>query len=324
MYGEWLPNTYDLKVAGIPKHLLVERGALGLGYVAAFGLAVPLMVGVFAFVGARGPRRTALGMVGALIVGQLLYAVAVGGDAWEHFGFASRFVATATGPIAVLAAIGAGALSQPGRMRAPVLGAAVLFVATIVFALVAPRFSGYFHLGHGTAPLVALRVVLLLAAGGLIAAAVVRRTAWPAVGLGILVVVAPNVLPYAKWAQSGQQYQAFDTEAAVDGVTLRDVTTPDQTIATPAIGNVGFFSDRPIVDELGKIDPFVARTPPRLDDVFLPGHVRWDHEHSLFELRPDVIESVWRMTPKLRAALEAAGYEQVDGTLTLRTETAAR
>jgi hypothetical protein len=315
MYGEWLPNSYHLKVAGIPEHLLVERGALGLGYVAAFGLAVPLMVGLFAFVGARGPRRTALGMLGALIVGQLLYAVTVGGDAWENLGFASRFVATSTASIAVLAAVGAGALARPGRMRAPMLGAATLFVATLGFTLVAPRFSDYFYLGNGTGGVVAARLGLLVAAIALIAVAIARRKALPALAVGIIVILAPNALPFAKWVESGQQYQTWDTAAAASGFRLRHGTTPGSTVATPAIGNAGFFSDRTIIDELGRIDPFVARTSPHLERVFRPGHVRWDHQHSLLALHPDVIESVWRMTPGVRAALVDAGYRSVDGRL---------
>jgi hypothetical protein len=41
------------------------------------------------------------------------------------------------------------------------------------------------------------------------------------------------------------------------------------------------------IDALGKIDPVVARTTPKLH--FKPGHDRWNHEHSIGELHPDII-----------------------------------
>jgi hypothetical protein len=41
------------------------------------------------------------------------------------------------------------------------------------------------------------------------------------------------------------------------------------------------------IDGLGKIDPIVAKTKPKLK--FWPGHDRWNHDHSIGMLHPDLI-----------------------------------
>ncbi len=87
-YGEWLPNTYYLKMTGYPALLRVLHG---------LEIAVRLLVktgvwpfGVFLF---RRDRRVRL--LAWLWGGQMLYSVWVGGDAWEHYGGANRYVAVA-------------------------------------------------------------------------------------------------------------------------------------------------------------------------------------------------------------------------------------
>jgi hypothetical protein len=86
---------------------------------------------------------------------------------------------------------------------------------------------------------------------------------------------------------------------------------PGATIATPSIGSVGFFSNRQIIDVLGKVDEEVAHTPPHLEQSFRPGHVRWDYRHSYRNLHPDVIANAWVMTPKQLARLSQWGYGPV-------------
>ena len=89
-YGEWLPNTYYLKVGGLS---LLTRARIGLAVLVKFiwttgwvlflvPLAVPLL----------RPKRKAMLLL-ALVFGQVAYSVYVGGDAWEHRGGANRFIA---------------------------------------------------------------------------------------------------------------------------------------------------------------------------------------------------------------------------------------
>ena len=90
-YGEFLPNTYYLKMWGIPWGPRVHRGAL---MAAAFVWNMSLIVFVlpFAYLLLR-PRMKRVWLLAGLFVLHLLYSIHVGGDAWEWWGHgANRFI----------------------------------------------------------------------------------------------------------------------------------------------------------------------------------------------------------------------------------------
>lgn len=91
-FGDVLPNTYYLKLAGVPLEVRLLRGAW------AFGRFAAPLVPVFAAVAAglvpllRRDRRPLLPLV--VVLAFFAYSIWVGGDAWEQAGIgASRFVA---------------------------------------------------------------------------------------------------------------------------------------------------------------------------------------------------------------------------------------
>jgi hypothetical protein len=101
-YGEWLPNTYHLKMTGIPRGLMLESG---LHAVLAFLFRISLPVlAVAALPALRRRDRRAWLLVG-LIGAQLAYVVWIGGDAWEWWG-PDRFVVFVTPLLWVLLAVG--------------------------------------------------------------------------------------------------------------------------------------------------------------------------------------------------------------------------
>lgn len=316
MYGEFLPNTYDLKVGGIPKTLLVERGVSALVLTASFGLGVGLALGVVA-VRKSALARTCLAVVGA----QVLYSTAVGGDAWEYFGFPNRFVATVIPPLAVAAVIGVVALHRgevSERVRAVGLGVLAL---SATFVVAAPSNSTLFALGHGGPPEVVVRLILfVLAAVGLL---LVRRRQG-VLALAVALVLAGNVLPLWSWASDGEQIQRIGDRWAAEGVVLREATPEDAVIAATGIGNLGYFSDRPLVDLLGKVDPVIAHTPPRLDDdiQIVPGHTKWDLRHSVGQLRPDLVVQLYWGTAADAGYLRSSGYRQVGTVMWVREDAA--
>lgn len=307
MYGDWVPNTYRLKVAGVPRALLVERGALSTGYTMVFGLGVLVAVACLGWRSGHLARAVLL-----LVAAQAGYALLVGGDAWEDRGFASRFLATVTAPLVLGAVLGVMrvARGEPGRW--PVVGASVVLAGTAVFALAAPGSTSYFQLGQGGPAALALRLGTVAATGG-----AVLCTRWPrtrgvgVAALAVLVVTAPNALPWASWARHGQPFEDTERRWAQYGLALRDATQPDATIAAASIGNIGYFSERDVVDLLGKIDPVVAGTPPHTDYWALPGHLRWDYRHSIVTLRPDVVAQLFATTPSDVPMIVASGYRQL-------------
>jgi hypothetical protein len=91
-YGEWLPNTYYLKLGGVS---LVTRVRTGFGAFRQFVwttgwvlFVLPLML----FLMDANPRVL---LLAGVVVGQIAYSIYVGGDAWEHRGGANRFIAIA-------------------------------------------------------------------------------------------------------------------------------------------------------------------------------------------------------------------------------------
>ncbi|HUW20580.1 MAG TPA: hypothetical protein VMW16_14885 [Sedimentisphaerales bacterium] len=96
-YGEWLPNTYYLKLSGWP---LMERLSVGLEQTAwtAATLGLPALLALAAL---RRPKRWHLLLLGSFGLG-LAYQVYVGGDAWPL----SRFVLPVSVGLLVLAAQG--------------------------------------------------------------------------------------------------------------------------------------------------------------------------------------------------------------------------
>lgn len=76
------------------------------------------------------------------------------------------------------------------------------------------------------------------------------------------------------------RWSAFGTWAAHN-------TPPATTIATPVIGAIGFYSERPIVDMLGLTEPTIARTPRR-DSDGMKGHSRSNVAYVLAR-EPDII-----------------------------------
>jgi hypothetical protein len=88
-YGEALPNTYYLKMAGFPLLLRLKRGlyvfskfAVQMNWVL---LSLPFALLIF-----RRNRVTLL--LALLIAGQMAYSIYVGGDAWEHQGGSNRYI----------------------------------------------------------------------------------------------------------------------------------------------------------------------------------------------------------------------------------------
>ena len=105
-------------------------------------------------------------------------------------------------------------------------------------------------------------------------------------------------------------------------LVIRDITTPDASIAVTWAGAIPYFSERHAVDILGKTDPAVAHLPMRQAGAgenpltfFLPGHLKWNYRHSIGEQRPDVVAQFWgdiaEAEPYIAGAytrLESRGY----------------
>lgn len=124
-YGDWLPNTYYLKVAGRS-----GLAMLGLGYAKGFVAAYPTAIVLAGAALVSSPdRRVRWLLVPLALIGVRL--MLVGADMFEH----SRFVAPALPVLLVTAAAGIATMTVAGsaaqRSLAAVLAASTLFVSGV-------------------------------------------------------------------------------------------------------------------------------------------------------------------------------------------------
>jgi hypothetical protein len=310
-YGTALPNTYDLKLGGVPLSDRLLRGGEGIAYTWLFTLYTPLLLAL-GYLAARGRAlpRGALLLV-ALVVVQSAYSLYVGGDAWEEFAFANRYITTAVPLLMVLAALGLGELTTSrGRRLIPWLAGAFLVTAVVVS-------KDWLPLGRlGVVPSDGLRPFAI--AGALAAAVLIlalrrattgRALAAFCVALAAIAVVQVNAGPVRSWARHNAHGQSLDAYWASAGVVLRDTTSQQTTVAVVGAGNTPYFSHRPSVDLLGKMDPVVADGPVR--GPLWPGHNKWDYAYSIRRLQPDVVTLSWRATPAELCAMRVWGYRRV-------------
>ncbi|HEU4891915.1 MAG TPA: hypothetical protein VFT47_10215 [Vicinamibacterales bacterium] len=277
-YGDVFPNTYYLKMTGVPFAVRVMRGAdVTLQFVWRASPVLFLLTALLAF---RSDRRIRL-LLWILAV-QVTYSVYVGGDAWEYWGGSNRYVSIAMSGFFVVLShalhLTAGALAGVRRLdadrgRARARASILVFAAGVAYAAVA------FNSIHGRSALAE--------------AALIR--------------------PPLHTGPGGSNHE--DVEEAL---LLRAATAPDASIAVVRAGTIPYFAERPTIDLLGKNDRYIAREPARVPPGgtlgfrdFRPGHMKFDFAYSIGQLRPDVIVHLRRRTALAKPFLDAGEYKDV-------------
>jgi hypothetical protein len=326
-YGAPLPNTYYLKLVGIPLRDRLTRGVVSALRTSAAELFLPLVLGGFAVVARPHDRR--IGLLAGIVMGQLASTVFVGGDAWESWGHPDRFVSVSLPSLAALAALGGEVL----WLEAPRKGLALAFGLALVwrsYAIAALDFRPSFFtitppvdLHRGVRGLTQLSGQVLSATALLAAVLLMRLRARRVAPHGALalkaVVIAATV--GTNWADflrddvTAKQLH-WDGRTAAFGVRLGEILPPTTSIAVVAAGAIPFFSNLAAVDLLGKNDPHIARESPL--ERFVPGHDKRDYAYSLSTYKPDLVLELWHHTPEELAAIDALGYERLPNGMYIR------
>jgi hypothetical protein len=148
----------------------------------------------------------------------------------------------------------------------------------------------------------AVALPLALAAGAWpLAALAARAGRFASVGAAILAVAAALAIsPHrAVLLLDPPPYTRDNAELTSLGLAAKSLTRDEARVAAAAVGAIGYFSDRPIVDLLGKNDRHVAHRLMRRAGAqspltfFFPGHLKWDYPYSIGRLRPDVVAQLW-------------------------------
>lgn len=285
-YGDFLPNTYYLKVTGFPLEARIQRGLLVLGDFIRpmrwYFAVLPL--GVFLF---RRDKKVLL--LTLLMLAQVVYSVYVGGDAWEHRGGANRFIA-------------------PGIPFFMLLFAETLWqFAAFLRRLIARILRRDLWLVRAAAWLGILGVCFIaLVTMNLLNDDMSWRTALA--NPGVTQLRYALLMERSIYVPGSQRYTN-------DALVIRQITSPEARIAVVAAGNTPYYAERYFIDLLGKNDPVIAREGLQVslqDDLreVRPGHSKFDYARSIGEYQPDIIVEVFRSTGE-QARPYLSGYKRV-------------
>ena len=273
-YGELLPNTYYLKMSGYPFWLRIARG-LYVFFLFAWYSNWILFILPFLILIFRRDRSVMLLIL--LFLGQAAYSVYVGGDAWDHKGGSNRYIAI------------------------------VMPVFFILFAAAAGRFAGLIaDMYQARTPRRKFLYSTLLAGFALVSLLNFNLLLGDFKSLERLAMLRQSL-----FVRGNQE----DVEIALN---LAEITTPRASIAVVTAGAIPYFADRYAIDLLGKSDARIARLDAITDDGlggiknFRPGHMKWDYDYSIGELKPDVVAQLWGETSVAEAYIQE--YYTVGGT----------
>lgn len=254
-YGQWLPNTYYLKVEGWPFALRILRGLYALVWFVYYSnwilFLLPLSLLFF-----RRDWKVWLSL--AIIGGQLAYSVYVGGDAWEHHGGANRYICIVMPLFFALLAVSADELRRRvsglfGDSTRAEVGSRAAWAVCFVIALL--NFN--LLLGDWKSierwELVRRPDYVAGSDANLSTALALRQTTAPEASIAVL---GAGTIPYLL-----PDHRVFDILGKTDPVIAHEP----------------------------------VRTPMSIADVpdMRPGHMKWDYARTFGEMKPDVIVSIW-------------------------------
>ncbi len=271
-YGEWLPNTYYLKMEGWPLWSRIRRG-WAVFIVFAKGFFLPLMIVPFTIFFFKRDKKTIFLML--IFLAQVAYSIYVGGDAWEHRGGSNRFIS----------------LGMPAFL--------LLFsMACFEWAawLKSKLADGLPKIKNAIPKLVSFAFALFIT----ISMLMWNRLIDNGNPISNLKDPAENSLRYFLLLEP-TVYESGTERETKDALLLEQLTTPDATLATVAAGNVCYFSHRECIDLFGKSDAVVAhggiQVPLDADwEDLRPGHVKFNYKYSIGELQPDVVVEIMKST----------------------------
>lgn len=300
-YGVPVPNTYDLKVTGVPVTTRLWRGTLVTSLSVAAVVLPSLAIIAWEWRGLDPATRRRLGLPLAIVGAQVGYSVVVGGDAWESFLVANRYLTPAV-VCATLAAVlrlfapkvAGGTELKKGTASLLAIGAIIVpgLMATIHRMMGNRAIGSRLGLTTPSRDSIVAGVLIALGAGLLLAALTVvarrgrvklttSRVVPAALAISLLLGIASQATTLHRHTNGAGDFASL-------GAELRSVTTADALIAVGAAGATQYFSGRMMIDILGKNDRHIARLPATTPD-FLPGHNKYDARWSLDRLRPDVV-----------------------------------
>ncbi|MEA3351627.1 MAG: hypothetical protein U9Q82_13485 [Chloroflexota bacterium] len=287
-YGDPLPNTYYLKMSGFPLLTRIKRGLYVL-YEFVWDLNWLLFILPFFVLLFKYDRRTLL--LALIFLGQVAYSLYVGGDAWEHKGGANRYIAVSIPLFFTIFVCSVEQIIQALLTRAKVNAPPSIPPPRGEAEKLSPRSGGSWR-GVGKEWLSAKDNPLptkIIANAGLVTLVLISM-----VNFNFL---QNNPRDLERWLLRRQPNFVAGNKYYLDIVhAVEKITTPQARIAVVSAGAIPYFSERPAIDLLGKNDVYIAHLPSHIPSSLIdvrPGHLKWDYDYAIGELKPDMILQLW-------------------------------
>lgn len=282
-FHDVLPNTYYLKMTGVPLIVRLLRGLLSLEIFVRNHLLLLLLAGIGAIPLLRHDQRNnrRMELPVAVFLLYCAYSVWVGGDAWD--------------------------LDVEVPVRA---NRYISFVLPLLFVLLNGILNRFLDAWEGEKGELAGKWIA--GAAGALGLLLVNGL-WP----------GGTEVDWRLMMGTERPPQTESHRTVLRQLRrMQRVVEPGATVATAWAGIPAYFSDYKLVDILGFNDRHVARAPSRLPGdedhprVYRPGHDRWDFDYLLGTVRPDAFFQIWG--PRLEGLkvgelMTGAGYQRRNG-----------
>jgi len=307
-YRDFLPNTYYLKTDGF---YLIEKIPRGL--LSSFNL-LPLLIFIFYLFFNNFKNKQNLRIISPIFfvtVLLMLYNIYIGGDAWEVYGFANRFITPIIPLIFASIPFFLDSATFKNNKFLNVTLCIFLFASVFLIQLNVnqllffeePNLKVQYH------EFIYLSILLIILI-------FIKNKVLSAYLIAVLFTVFLSSSHIHYMQREEVQITSTDYINVLIGSRLNEVTEPDAKIAIFWAGNLSYYMDRPAVDFLGKSDRFIAKNPPVREVVssqynfsdFMPGHNKWDFSYSIGELKPDIITRNWP-DPEFNNQIELNNYK---------------
>lgn len=258
-FGEFLPNTYYLKMTGYPALLRISRGLI---VTPKFLCTMIPLVLLAPFVYGFLRRNSQALLLFWIFSTQMLYSIYVGGDAWELWGRSNRYVVIAVPALFILLGCTLAEMrrlfSDSEYSNAIPLSEKGVTLSAIALVLGAQlSFNAIPSTGEFKEWLLLDRPYMADADQGSVETALMlKRITTPD---ATIAVTSSGVLPY------------FSDRTAIDLLGKNDKKIARQKM-------------RQLSDDSKVLYKYRA---------FYPGHLKWDYSYSIGYLQPDVIVRLW-------------------------------
>ena len=293
-FGDFLPNTYTLKMTGFS---LTERLIRGLVIILKT-YSGPLLFILFSLTivfrrGLNEKMRDLVKILSANLSVIVLYSAWVGGDAWEGIGKINRYLSV---PQPILICLLAVILTTFTRYSIRIQRTFLIMVpvSAITFGLgVNPlRFSL-----TKSFPLIfvytALCIIIYIS---------FKHSFLKRLSLMLTLILFTNVVAIGLWVKRGgsEFLDREDKNMYLLGEDISRVLKPTGKAAVLWAGGPIYYSKRGGIDLLGKNDKHVANLEPNRtvapgvwNSTFYPGHNKWNYNYSIGILKPDMVAQYW-------------------------------